>query len=83
MLRFSFGLHVFFPRVCGLLVGGLECQCLVFALVLIVNGFASSVWHLRTLRRLFFSPSVYPVVLDSLMWQEGEWSLNTGSNFGS
>lgn len=73
MLRFSFGLHVFFARVCGLLVGGLECQCLVFALVLIVNGFASSV---------FLSIRVSCGFGPSRVARRG-MIINTGSNFGS
>jgi hypothetical protein len=44
----------------------LEPQCLMFALVLIGNGFASSVWHLRPSRRLFVSPVAYLVGLDHL-----------------
>jgi hypothetical protein len=47
----------------------LEPQCLAFALVLIGNGFALSVWHLRTSRRLFVSPSAYLVVLGHFVWQ--------------
>jgi hypothetical protein len=47
----------------------LEPQCLVFGLVLIRNGLGSSVWRLRTLRRLFVSLSMYPVGLDHFIWQ--------------
>src|ERR1700733_872391 len=56
--------------------GGLERQCLVFAFVLIGNDSASSVWHLRTLWRLFFSVRVL------WFWVE-RGMINTRSSFGS
>jgi hypothetical protein len=67
---------VFFWPPCLLFIGvrsycgdSLEPQCLVLALILIGNGFASSVWHLRISRRLFVAPSAYLVVLDHFVWQ--------------